>query len=65
MLRQLFPKQHDFNRVSNKEIENVMYLLNNRLRKCLGLLTPDEISLILKLPHLAVESASKLSPFAV
>jgi transposase, IS30 family len=43
LLRQFFPKQHDFNRITNEDIENAMNLLNNRPRKCLGWFTPNEV----------------------
>ena len=43
LLRQFFPKQHDFNRITHEEIEHAMQLLNNRPRKCLGWLTPAEV----------------------
>lgn len=43
LIRQFFPKQHDFNSITNEEIENAMHLLNNRPRKCLGWLTPNEV----------------------
>ena len=43
LLRQFFPKQHDFNSITNQEIEHAMRLLNNRPRKCLGWLTPNEV----------------------
>jgi transposase, IS30 family len=43
LLRQFFPKQHDFNSITNEEIESAIHLLNNRPRKCLGWLTPNEV----------------------
>ena len=43
LLRQFFPKQHDFNSITQGEIEQAMHLLNNRPRKCLGWLTPNEV----------------------
>ena len=57
LLRQFFPKQNDFNSITNEEIEHAMRLLNNRprasfkqasrlcrlLAKCLGWLTPNEV----------------------
>lgn len=43
LLRQFFPKQHNFNSNTHEEIENAMNLLNNRPRKCLGWLTPNEV----------------------
>jgi transposase, IS30 family len=43
LLRQFFPKHSDFSSITNKEIEHAMQLLNNRPRKCLGWLTPNEV----------------------
>jgi transposase, IS30 family len=43
LLRQFFPKQHDFSSITSAEIEHAMDLLNNRPRKCLGWLTPNEV----------------------
>ena len=43
LLRQFFPKQHDFNSITDEEIHHAMSLLNNRPRKCLGWLTPNEV----------------------
>ncbi len=43
LLRQFFPKGTDFNLVSQKEIDTVINLLNNRPRKCLKYRTPAEV----------------------
>lgn len=43
LIRQFFPKQHNFNSITNEEIEHAMDLLNNRPRKCLGWLTTNEV----------------------
>lgn len=43
LLRQFFPKQHDFSSITEEDITNAMNLLNNRPRKCLGWLTPNEV----------------------
>lgn len=43
LLRQYFPKGTDFNRVSQKEIDNAVERLNNRPRKCLNYRTPAEV----------------------
>ena len=45
LIRQYFPKKHDFTTITNKQIERVMNKLNNRPRKCLGLKTPNEVFL--------------------
>jgi len=43
LLRQYFPKKHDFQSVSNKEIEQAMSSLNFRPRKSLRFKTPFEV----------------------
>ncbi len=43
LLRQYFPKKHDFQSVSNKEIEQAMLRLNFRPRKSLRFKTPFEV----------------------
>jgi len=43
LIRQFFPKAHDFRKITTKEIETVMNLLNNRPRKSLGFKTPNEV----------------------
>jgi transposase, IS30 family len=45
LLRQYFPKGTDFNLISQKEIDKVVNILNNRPRKCLGYRTPAEVLL--------------------
>jgi IS30 family transposase len=43
LVRQYFPKKHDFRRISNAEVQRVTELLNNRPRKTLGFRTPNEV----------------------
>ena len=43
LLRQFFPKGTDFNQISEKEIDKVAALINNRPRKCLNYRTPHEV----------------------
>lgn len=43
LLRQYFPKKHDFQFVSNQEIKQAMSRLNFRPRKCLAFRTPYEV----------------------
>jgi IS30 family transposase len=40
LLRQYFPKGRDFDTISEKEIEAVMFILNHRPRKCLAFNSP-------------------------
>ncbi len=43
LIRQYFPKKHDFTTITQKQIDHVMDKLNNRPRKCLGMKTPNEV----------------------
>lgn len=43
LIRQYFPKGHDFRMVSNTEIKRIQNILNTRPRKCLGFKTPSEV----------------------
>lgn len=43
LLRQYFPKQHDFNQLRTQDLAFAQTRLNNRPRKCLGFRTPYEI----------------------
>jgi len=43
LIRQYFPKQHDFTTITEKDISMVMNKLNNRPRKCLGFKTPNQV----------------------
>lgn len=54
LIRQYFPKKHDFTTIAQKQIENVMNKLNNPPRKCLGFKTPNEEFFGLKQPTVAL-----------
>jgi Transposase and inactivated derivatives, IS30 family len=43
LIRQFFPKKTNFNEVTDREVNAVQKLLNNRPRKVLGYQTPTEI----------------------
>lgn len=43
LLREFFPKKTDFSKVSQKEINKAVNLINNRPRKCLNYKTPNEV----------------------
>ena len=43
LVRQYFPKQTDFSKITDKDVESVNAQLNNRPRKALGFRTPNEI----------------------
>ena len=43
LLRQYFPKKYDLNTITSKEINDAMYKLNTRPRKCLNFQTPVEV----------------------
>lgn len=53
LIRQYFPKKHDFTRITQKQIEQVMDKLNNRPRKCLGFKTPNQVFFGMK-PNVAL-----------
>ena len=43
LIRQYFPKGTDFSTITQKELDEVIFLLNNRPRKILGYKTPYEV----------------------
>jgi IS30 family transposase len=43
LVRQYFPKKHDFTTITDNDVRMVMNKLNNRPRKCLGFKTPNEV----------------------
>lgn len=43
LVRQYFPKKYDFGRITEKDLQQVEDLLNNRPRKTLGYRTPNEV----------------------
>jgi len=43
LLRQFFPKGMDFSKITQKEVDKAVKLLNNRPRKCLGYRSPAEV----------------------
>jgi len=43
LIRWYFPKKTNFNEISEKEIQKIENILNNRPRKCLGYRTPNEV----------------------
>jgi len=45
LLRQYFPKKMDFRTIDDKSIQHAMERLNNRPRKTLGYVTPNEVFL--------------------
>lgn len=51
LLRFFFPRGTDFNKVTDQQLDAVLDLINNRPRKCLGYLSPNEV--INKVLHLA------------
>ena len=54
LIRQDFPKKHDFRTITQQQIDNVMDKLNNRPRKCLGIKTPNQVFFEIK-PTVALE----------
>jgi len=43
LVRQYFPKKYEFSRITDKDLQQVEDLLNNRPRKTLGYRTPNEV----------------------
>jgi IS30 family transposase len=43
LIRQYFPKGRDFTMITQKEINRAMNRMNNRLRKCFGIKTPNQV----------------------
>lgn len=43
LIRQYFPKGHDFTTITQRDIQKAMDKLNNRPRKCLGMKTPNQV----------------------
>jgi len=43
LIRQYFPKKSNFKTIAQKQIDFVMEKLNNRLRKCFGFKTPNQV----------------------
>lgn len=43
LLRQYFPKKHSLENITQKDLNFIAYMINNRPRKCLGFLTPAEV----------------------
>ena len=52
LLRQFFPKKTNFLKVSHHEVDEAVYRLNHRPRKCLGYRTPHEVFYRLKMTPL-------------
>ena len=53
LIRQCFPKETDFNQVTDEQIKQVMDRLNNRPRKTRGNQSPNELFLGLQVDLLA------------
>jgi IS30 family transposase len=54
LVRQYFPKQSEFSKITDRQITRVEARLNNRPRKTLGYKTPNEV--FFKLPRVALTS---------
>jgi transposase, IS30 family len=52
LLRQFFPKGMSFKNVSRMDVDDALYRLNHRPRKCLGYRTPQEVFFNLPIPRL-------------
>ena len=58
LLRQYFPKKTNFLKVGQHEVNDAVYLLNHRPRKCLGYRTPHEIFFGLKMQPITLPSVA-------
>ena len=56
LLRQYFPKSTDFRKVTQSQVDQALYRLNHRPRKCLGYKTPHEAFFDLELRPLKLPS---------
>ena len=45
LIRQYFPKKHDFNLIKKEDLDHVVMKLNDRPRKRLGFKTPKDVFL--------------------
>jgi IS30 family transposase len=52
LLRQFFPKGMSFKNFSRMDVDDALYRLNHRPRKCLGYRTPQEVFFNLPIPRL-------------
>ena len=43
LLREFYPKKFDFSSINQKELDNIVTIINNIPRKCLGYRTPAEV----------------------
>ena len=43
LLREFYTKKFDFSSINQKELDNIVTIINNRPRKCLGYKTPAEV----------------------
>jgi IS30 family transposase len=43
MIRRYLPKKTDFRTVSEEDLQDIVWEINNRPMKCLGFLTPQEV----------------------
>ena len=43
LLREFYPKKFDFSSINQKELDNIVTIINNRPRKCLEYKTPAEV----------------------
>lgn len=58
LLRQYFPKKTNFLKVRQHEVDDAVYRLNHRPRKCLGYLTPHEVFYGLKMQPITLPSVA-------
>ena len=61
LLRQYFPKSTNLRKVSQQEVDDAVYQLNHRPRKCLGYRTPHEVFYGLEITPLKLYSGALCS----
>jgi IS30 family transposase len=57
-LRQFFPKKRSMLKVTKAQVDDAVYLLNHRPRKCLGYRTPHEVFYNLPVRPLTLHSVA-------
>ncbi len=58
LLRQFFPKRRSLLKVTKAQVDEAVYLLNHRPRKCLGYRTPHEVFYNLPVRPLTLHSVA-------
>ena len=65
LIRQYLPKGTDFNKLTDKQVLEIMDKLNNRPQKCLGYKTLNQVFFGIKPPAALARIAHRFSDFGV